>query len=179
MEECAVMISDQTSSEVTIDQVPPPTWASDVLAKATGQAELLILPRDVRDGRAEYRSIDLPVVKMLRTAGVDAAWAHQGSERTFEAEYGVKEDALAISLFVSRALGEASVVEVARWLLGRVRQMLNGRPASEGDPSVVVEVARLTMQGDRTDFEWLRVEGKDERIVEAVRPLLRGDPPPK
>jgi hypothetical protein len=179
MEECAVMINDQTRSEVTIDQVLPPTWANDVLAKATGQAELLILPRGMRDGRGEYRSIDLSVVKMLRAGGVDAAWAHQGPERTFGAEYGVKEDALAISLFVTRALGEASVVEVARWLLGRVRQMLGGRPSSEGGPPVVVEVARLTMQGDRTDFEWLRVTGKDERIVEAVRPLLRGDPPPQ
>jgi hypothetical protein len=35
------------------------------------------------------------------------------------------------------------------------------------------------MQGDRTDFLWLRVKGKDERIVEAVKPLLRGDPPPR
>jgi hypothetical protein len=35
------------------------------------------------------------------------------------------------------------------------------------------------MRGDRTDFEWLRVTGKDERIVDAVKPLLRGDPPPK
>lgn len=173
------MIDDQTSSGVTIEQVPPPMWARGVLAKATGQAELLILPRGVRDGRAEYRSIDLPVVKMLRAAGVDAAWAHRGSERTFEAEYGVKEDALAISLFVTQALGEASVVEVARWLLGRIRYMLGGRPPSKGGPPVVVEVARLTMQGDRTDFEWLRVTGKDERIVDAVRPLLRGDPPPR
>jgi hypothetical protein len=70
-------------------------------------------------------------------------------------------------------------VEVARWLLGRIRYMLGGRSPSKGGPPVVVEVARLTMQGDRTAFEWLRVTGKDERIVDAVRPLLRGDPPPR
>jgi hypothetical protein len=29
----------------------------------------LALPREVRDGRGQYRSIDLPVVKMLRAAG--------------------------------------------------------------------------------------------------------------
>ena len=167
------------SDQVTVERVSLPAWADDVLAKAANQADLLVLPRGVREGHGEYRSIDLPVVKILRAAGVDAAWAHQGPERTFDAEYGVKEEALAISLFVTQALGEASVVEVARWLLGRIREMFAGRPAGEGGPKVVVEVARLTMQGDRTDFEWLRVTGKDERIVDAVKPLLRGDPPPQ
>jgi hypothetical protein len=37
----------------------------------------------------------------------------------------------------------------------------------------------MTVQGDRTEFDWLRVTGKDEGIVNAVAPLLRGDPPPR
>jgi hypothetical protein len=118
------------SDQVTVERMPLPTWANGLLATVASQADLLVLPRGVREGRGEYRSFDLPVVKMLRAAGVDAAWAHEGPERTFVAEYGAKEEALAISLFVTQALGEASVVEVARWLLGRIRQMLGGRPPS-------------------------------------------------
>jgi hypothetical protein len=173
------MINDQAGSGVTVERVPPPSWASEVLAQA-GQADLLVLPRGVRDGRGEYRSADLPAVKTLRAAGVNAGWAHQAPERTFVSEYGAKEEALAISLFVTQALGEASVVEVTRWLLGRVRQLLAGRPPSQDGPRVAVEVARLAVQGDRTDFEWVRIEGTDEeRIADAFAPWLRGDPPPR
>jgi hypothetical protein len=124
------MSHDQAGSGVTVESVPLPEWASGVLPEAAGRAAVLVLPRAVRDGRGEYRSADLPVVKVLRAAGVDADWAHQGSERTFVAEYGVKEDALVIGLFVTQALGEESVVEVTRWLLGRIRQMLSPRQAN-------------------------------------------------
>jgi hypothetical protein len=173
------MSYDEASSGATVESVPLPEWASGVLAEAAGWADVLVLPRAVRDGRGEYRPTDLPVVKALRAAGVDADWAHQGPQRTFVAEYGVKEDALVIGLFVTQALGEESVVEVTRWLLGRIRQMLAGRtPTKDGSP-VVVELVRLTVQGDRMDFERLRVTGKDEGIVNAVVPLLRGDPPPR
>jgi hypothetical protein len=170
---------DRASSGVTVESVPLPEWASAVLPEAAGRADVLVLPRAVRDGRGEYRSADLPVVKVLRAAGVDADWAHQGPERTFVAEYGVKEDALVIGLFITQALGEESVVEVTRWLLGRIRQMLTGRTPSKDDSPVVIELVRLTVQGDRMDFERLRVTGKDEGIMNAVAPLLRGDPPPR
>lgn len=174
------MSYDQPSSSVTVESVPLPEWAGSVLPEAAGRADVLVLPRAVRDGRGEYRSTDLPVVKALRAAGVHADWAHQGPERTFVAEYGVKDDALVIGLFVTQALGEESVVEVARWLLGRIRQILAGRTPSKDDPPVTVELVRLTVQGDRMDFERLRVTGKDEeRIVNAVAPLLRGDSPPR
>jgi hypothetical protein len=173
------MSCDQASSGVTVESVPLPEWASGVLPEAAGRADVLVLPRAVRDGRGEYRSTDLPVVKALRAAGVDADWAHQGTERTFVSEFGVKEDALVVGLFVTQALGEESVVEVARWLLSRIRHMLVRRtPGKDGSP-VVVELVRMTVQGDRTEFDWLRVTGKDEGIVNAVAPLLRGDPPPK
>jgi hypothetical protein len=170
---------DQTSSGVTVELVPLPEWASGVLREAASRTDVLVLPRAVRDGRGAYRSADLPVVKLLRAAGVDADWAHQAPDRTFLAEYGVKEDALVIGLFVTQALGQESVVEVTRWLLGRIRQMLTGRTPSKDGPPVVVELVRLTVQGDRLDLERLRVTGKDEGIVNVVAPLLRGDPPPR
>ncbi len=173
------MTYDQAVSGATVESVPLPDWASGVLAEAAGRADVVVLPRGVRDGRGEYRSADLPVVKALRAAGINADWAHQGPERTFVAEYGVKEDAFVIGLFVTQALGEESVVVVTRWLLSRIRQMLTGRTPSKDGPPVVVELVRLTVQGDRMDFERLRVTGKDEGIVNAVAPLLRGDPPPR
>jgi hypothetical protein len=115
---------------VTVESVPLPDWASGVLAEAAGRADVLVLPRAVRDGRGEYRSTDLPVVKALRAAGVDADWAHQGPERTFVSEYGVKEDALVIALFVTQALGEESVVKSPGgcWPVS-ARCLLDGRRA--------------------------------------------------
>jgi hypothetical protein len=177
------MIDDETASGVTVEQVSLPTWAGSVLVEAGGRADLVVLPRAVRDGRGEYRAVDLPVVKALRAAGVNADWAHEAAERTFASEYGAREDALVISLFVAQALGEESVVQVARWLLGRMRQLLARRLSHEGSPSVVVEVARLVVHGDRREIEGLRVTGTGEQgvaaVADAVASLLRGDPPPK
>jgi hypothetical protein len=177
------MIDNETASGVTVEQVSLPTWAGSMLVEAGGRADLVVLPRAVRDGRGEYRAVDLPVVKALRAAGVNADWAHEAAERTFASEYGAREDVLVISLFVAQALGEESVVQVARWLLGRMRQLLAGRLSHEGSPSVVVEVARLVVHGGRREIEGLRVTGTGEQgvaaVADTVASLLRGDPPPK
>jgi hypothetical protein len=176
------MIDDQTASSITVERVSLPPWAGSVLVEAGSRADLVVLPQAVRDRRGEYRTVDLPVVKALRAAGVNADWAHEAAERTFTSEYGAREDALAISVFVAQALGEESVVQVARWLLGRVRQLLAGRPPQENGPSVTVEVARLVAHGDRRELEGLRVTGRGEQGVDAVpdivASLLRGDRPP-
>jgi hypothetical protein len=163
---------------VIVEQAPVPIWERDLLLARADRADLLVLPRTVRDGRGEYRAADLPAVKALRAADVSVDWAHPTSERTFASEFGA-EVPVAIGLFIAQALGEESVVVVARWLLARVRQALAARPQRVEGSMFVVEVARLKVDGKRREIEGLRVTGSDERIVHAAASLLRGDPPPK
>jgi hypothetical protein len=168
-------MSDDAVADVVVEQVPVPTWESDLLLARTEQVDLLVLPRTVRDERGEYRAADVPGVKALRAAGVSIDWAHAAPKRTFASEFGA-EVAFSIGLFVAHALGEQSVAAVARWLLVRVRQALATRPHGEEAPPFVIEVARLKVDGDRREIEGLRVTGRDERIVEALVALLRETP---
>lgn len=172
------MKGHETDAGVIVEDAPMPTWERDLLLDRAEQADLLVRPRAIRDGRGEYRAVDLPAVKALRAADVKVDWAHPASERTFASEFGA-EVPVAIGLFVAQALGEHSVVTVARWLLVRVRQALAVRPHGVRGAAFVVEVARLKVDGDRREIEGLRVTGRDERIVEAVASLLQWDPPPK
>jgi hypothetical protein len=168
-------MNNEAVADVVVEQMPVPIWERDLLLARAEQADLLVLPRAVRDERGEYRVADVPGVKALRAADVSADWAHPASERTFASEFGA-EVAFAIGLFVAHALGEQSVAAVARWLLVRVRQALATRPPGVEAPPFVIEVARIKVDGDRREIEGLRVTGRDERIVEAVVALLRETP---
>jgi hypothetical protein len=128
----------------------------------------------VTDRRGEYRVDDLQTVKALRAAGVSVDWAHPPQERTFTSEYSA-EAVLAVGLFVAQALAEQSVGDVARWLLSRVRVALAARVHKKGGPPVIVEVARFVVDGDRREIEGFRVSGQDERIVDKVISLLKGE----
>jgi hypothetical protein len=81
-----------------------------------------------------------------------------------------------VTLFVAQSLAQEGVVEVARWLLGRVRQVLTGRTDHKAANPIVVQVDRLELEGDRRVIEGLRVTGHDERVVEVVKTILQGGP---
>jgi hypothetical protein len=118
-------------------------------------------------------------VKALRAVGVRADWAHaEPEDRTFASEYSA-DVAVFVTLFVAQSLAQESVVEVARWLLARVRQALAGGPDRKTATPLVVEVHRLALEGNRRVIEGLRVTGDDEGVVEVVKTLLEGGPAPK
>ena len=132
---------------VVVERVPVPEWANDLILQRPDQADLLILPQRVRDGRGEYGMDDLVGVKTLRAAGVRADWAHSEPEdRTIASEYSA-DVAVSVVLFVGQSLAQEGVVEAARWLLARVRQALSGRPDRKTSAPVVVQVNRLTLEG--------------------------------
>jgi hypothetical protein len=169
----------QGDTEVVIERVPVPEWANDLLLRRPERADVLILPQRVRDGRGEYAMDDLVGVKALRAVGVRADWAHaEPEDRTFASEYSA-DVAVFVTLFVAQSLAQESVVEVARWLLARVRQALAGRPDRKTAAPLVVEVDRLELEGNRRVIEGLRVTGHDEGVVEVVKTLLEGGPAPK
>lgn len=164
------------NADVVTEYVSIPTWKRDFLLANSGRADLLVLPRAVRDGRGEYPAPDLPAVKALRAAGVSIDWAHPAPERTFASEYSA-EVAVVIGLFVAQALGQEAVVQVSKWLLARVQQALAGRSQSMKRSTLVIEVDRLKVVGDRREVEGLRVTGTDERVVAEAASLLCGGPP--
>lgn len=170
-------MNNSQSSAVIVEQVQVPEWASDLLLGRGDEAELLILPQRVRDGRGEYRDADLQGVRTLHAAGVRVDWAHGEADRTFISEYGAGEVG-AVGIFVAQALVQENIGEIYRWLLTRVRHALGGqRPCPNAAP-FVIEVDRLKIEGTRREIEGLRVMGNDERIVEVAVALVRGEPPP-
>jgi hypothetical protein len=168
----------QGSAGVVVERVPVPEWANDLLLRRLDQADLLILPQRVRDGRGEYRDADLQGVRALHAAGVRVDWAHGESDRTFISEYGAGEVG-AVAMFVAQALAQESIGEIALWLLARVRQALGGHAHGPETAPFVIEVQRVRIEGARREIEGLKVTGHDERVVEVAMTLVRGDPPPK
>jgi hypothetical protein len=169
----------QGSTQVVVEQVGVPEWARDLLLRSPERADVLVLPQRVRDGRGEYSIDDLMGVKELRAAGIRADWAHaEPEDRTFVSEYSADVPVF-VTLFVTQALAQEGVVEVARWLLGRVREVLIGRPDHKAATPIVVQVDRLELEGNRRVIEGVRVTGHDERVVEVVQTLLREGPAKK
>jgi hypothetical protein len=171
--------NDKGSAGVVVEHVAVPEWASDLLLRRPERADVLVLPQQVRDGRGEYGIDDLMGVKELRAAGIRADWAHaEPDDRTFVSEYSADVPVF-VTLFVAQSLAQEGVVEVARWLLGRVRQVLTGRTDHKAAAPIVVQVDRLELKGNRRLIEGLRVTGHDERVVEVVKTILQGGPAKK
>jgi hypothetical protein len=169
----------QSSAGVVVERVPVPECVNDLLLRRSDQADVLVLPQRVRDGRGEYGIDDLVGVKALRAGGIRADWAHaEPEDRTFVSEYSA-DVAVFVVLFVAQSLAQEGVVEVARWLLSRVRQALAGRADRKTAAPVVVEVDRLKLEGNHRVIEGLRVTGHDEGVVEVVKTLLQAGPGPK
>jgi hypothetical protein len=172
-------INGPGNTGVLVEHVAVPDWAADLALQRPERADVLVLPQRVRDGRGEYGMDDLVGVKALRAVGVRADWAHaEPDDRTFASEYSADVPVF-VALFVTQSLAQETVVEVARWLLERVRQALAGRPDRKTATPLVVEVDRLKLERNRRVIEGLRVTGHDERVVEVVKTLLEGGPAPK
>lgn len=161
---------------VLVERVEMPTSLRHLLLERADHAEVLILPRALRDSGGEYEAIDIPAVKALRAAGASVDWAHPQHERTFRSEYGADLPA-AIGLFIAQSLGEHTVIEVTRYLLMRMRQLLDNRPRGAAAPTFTVDVDRLVRHGDRWEIEGLRITGTDDRVIDSVASLLRGELP--
>jgi hypothetical protein len=162
---------------VIIEEIPVPEWANELLLRRIDDAELLILPRRVKDGHGEYRDADLPGVRALYNSGIRVDWAHPDEDRTFISEYSAGEVAT-VGLFVAQTLAQENIEEIYQWLLARVRQALSGHRPGQAAPSFSIEVDRVKIEGDRREIEGLRVTGPDERVVDVAIALVRGEPFP-
>jgi hypothetical protein len=163
---------------VIVEKTEVPEWANDLLLRREDEAELLVLPQRIRNGRGEYRDADLPGVRTLYAAGVRVDWAHGESDRIFISEYGAGEVA-SVGLFVAQTLAQENISEIYRWLLARVRQALSGHLPGPKPAPFVIQVDRVKIDGDRREIEGLKVTGHDERVVDVAIALVRGEPFPK
>jgi hypothetical protein len=171
-------LNNSQSGAVIVEWVQVPGWANDLLLRRRDEAELLILPERVRDGRGEYRDADLQGVRTLHATGVRVDWAHEEPHRTFISEYGAGEVG-AVGIFVAQALAQENIGEIYQWLLTRVRQALGGHRHGPNTTQFVIEVDRIKIDGTRREIEGLRVTGHDERVVDVAIALIRGEPPPE
>lgn len=171
-------VNNGQNAAVIVERVRVPEWANDLLLRRRDEAELLILPQRVRDGRGEYRDADLQGVRALHAAGIRVDWAHGDSDRTFISEYGAGE-VCAVGMFVAQAIAQENIGEIYRWLLTRVRQALGGHRPEPNTAPFVIEVDRVMIEDNRREIEGLRVTGHDERVVDVAIALVRGEPPPK
>jgi hypothetical protein len=124
----------------------PNRWTTDVL----------ILPREVVDGRGLYDDSVVTVAKELRAAGTSAGYAHGPDAREWIGEKGV--DAIVLSLIVGIAsnAGWAGL----RALVGRARSN-----------RVRIRVARVRETPDGPEAEWFQLEGPGDEVAEALRVL--------
>lgn len=169
------MPASTNHDDVIVERVEVPAWRRDLLLGAAHDAELLIMPMEVRDGRGVYRDADLPAVKALRAAGVNADWPHPAPARTYRSEFAA-EPVTVIAMFIAQALGEHSVAEIARYVQMRALEALGRRQPGAVSPTVTFNLDRLVKNGDRLEVEGLRITGSDSKqIAKAVRSVLKGD----
>ena len=128
----------------------PDSWTADVL----------ILPREVVDGRGLYDDSVVTVAKELRAAGTSADYAHGPDAREWIGEKAV--DAIVLSLIVGIAsnAGWAGL----RALLGRARSN-----------RVRIRVARMRETLNGREAEWFELEGPADEVAEALRVLQEAD----
>jgi hypothetical protein len=124
----------------------PDRWSADVL----------ILPREVVDGRGLYDDSVVTVAKELRAAGTSADYAHAPDAREWIGEKAV--DAIVLSLIVGIAsnAGWAGL----RALVSRARSN-----------RVRIRAARIRETPQGREAEWFEFEGPGEEVAEALKVL--------
>lgn len=119
-------------------------------------ADVLILPREVVDGRGLYDDSVVTVAKELRAAGTSADYAHTPDARQWIGEKGVDPIVLSLIVGIAANAGWAGL----RALVGRA-----------GSNRVRIRAARIreTLQG--REAEWFELEGPGEEVAQALKVL--------
>jgi hypothetical protein len=172
-------MSGSRGDNVIIERVEVPAWQRDLLLDGAHDAELLILPVEVRDGRGVYRDADLPAVKKLRAAGVNADWAPtprpNGPSGPSTAPISRPRSACS-SCRPSANTAWSRLPGTCRCARGRFLGIDRQVPRPRRSP---FNLDHFVRDGDRLEIEGLRITGSDsEQLGEVVLSVLRGDPPP-
>ncbi len=130
--------------------------APNVTSPAEQTVDVLVLPREVTDGRGLYDDSVVTLAKELRAAGTSAEYQHGLDAREWIGEKHVPVIVLDIV---------ASIASNAGW--DGLRAAI-GRRKSE---QVRVRVARIKQTSAGQEFEWYEVEGPGAEVAEALKAL--------
>ena len=120
--------------------------------------DLLILPREVNDGRGLYDDSVVTLAKQVRAVGVTADYQHDASSRTWIGEKHV--DPLVLDIiagFITNAGWAGVATVISKRKSKRVRVRFGRRKDSSGSLE-----------------EWFEAEGPGAEVAEALRELQQG-----
>jgi hypothetical protein len=132
--------------------------ASVTLPDELPAVDLLILPRDVSDGRGLYDDSVVTLAKQVRATGVTADYQHDASSRTWIGEKHL--DPLVLDIiagFITNAGWAGVATVISKRKSDRVRVRFGRRKNSSGSLE-----------------EWFEVEGPGTEVAEALRELQQG-----
>lgn len=141
-----------------VDVKPIDAPLSVMLPEELPALDVLILPREVSDGRGLYDDSVVTLAKEIRAAGVTADYQHDADSRKWIGEKHV--DPLVLDI-IAGFITNAGWAGVAAAISRRKSQRVRVRFGRRKDPSGSLE-------------EWLEVEGPGAEVAEALKELQQG-----
>lgn len=119
-------------------------------------ADVLLLPREVVDGRGFYDDSVVTLAKELRAQGISAVYAHEPDEREWIGEKSASTIALALVVGVGSDAGWSGLCA----LLARAKRK-----------RVHVRYSRTIKTLGRTESEWYEIDGPGAEVAEVLTAL--------
>jgi hypothetical protein len=143
-----------------------------------GGHQLVLLPRETRDGRTYFLDDDIDALTLAREEGLDAAFLFDGENRRFLHENAAGWE-LAAAVAVAENLGATGIAALARSLLQRVRRakeegLYDGEESAAPLKLTITQVRQDGVTGN-TSTQAIQIEGNLESVTSAVKRLLSGD----
>lgn len=142
-----------------VDVKPIDTPSSVRLPDELPAVDVLLLPREISDGRGLYDDSVDTLAKEIRATGVTADYQHDSSSRGWIGEKHVSPIVLDII---------ANILSMAGW--NGLRSVVGKRKSER----VRVKVARRKETSSGTVEEWFELDGSGAEVAEALK-ALEGD----
>jgi hypothetical protein len=142
---------------------------------ALGGRQLVLLPRETRDGRTYFLEDDIEALALAREVGLDAAFLFDGENRRFLHENAAGWE-LAAAVAISEDLGAAGLAALIRYLFQRVRHakkegLYCGEESTAPLKLTIAQVRQDGASGD-TSTQTVQIEGDLESVTSVVERLL-------
>jgi hypothetical protein len=135
---------------------------------------MLILPTQVRNGKAYYLPVDTEARRIAKSVGVNARFLYDGTSRSYLHEYSagwILDLAVAIGQNISADL----ILGVGKYVLARAQNMvLRGVYGGEAERLPLKVTIQRAAQNERGEMELdgLSFEGEAGAVVDAIREVF-------
>jgi hypothetical protein len=142
---------------------------------ALGGRQLVLLPRETRDGRTYFLEDDIEALALAREVGLDAAFLFDGEDRRFLHENTAGWE-LAAAVAISEDLGATGIAALIRYLFQRVRHakkegLYRGEESTAPLKLTITQVRQDGASGD-TSTQTVKIEGDLVSVTSVVERLL-------